>query len=378
MVLTISVTSDCNLNCRICGGWDFTKHKVRQGNSLPLEIIKKMLDEGRTRGNWYLEITGGEPFLHPQIMDIISYAEKSGYWTYILTNGLLLNEDIIESISSLRVMLRISIYSANKDTHEYLCQDDTFDHLVDVIRMLRRRGISFGLCMPVFRANVNEIQDTIKFAFEEGCTFIRVFPGGKYYKAKNEDIDSSLFEQILSSIVEIIANHRDWVDLESDTLMNVSNPIELLTTRRCTAGCNYYHIDSNMIIHSCPFISSQNSIKEIKFNDHLDFHDMDMFMDDYFKGLIGNLKGACRECEYNTTCLGGCLSEKTMRSLESNEEQPVCMKRILQSVVDRYDAEAMDVILQSWVSTIYKDSFEDLGNRSCIRHLPFWTINFKK
>ncbi len=376
MALTISVTADCNLNCRNCGGWDFTKHKIKKiQGALPFESIKKILDEGRKCGNRYLDITGGEPFLHPEIIKILSYAERSGYLTNVLTNGLLLDEKTIEALSAIRARLRLSLYSANKNTHEYFCGEGTFDPLKEAIGALNKKRMYFGIGMPVFKENVRDIENTVKFALDGGCAFIRIFPAAKYYRAKNEDIDGSLIEQILSSIIEVTIRHRKDINLESS--MKIPNPIEMLTTSRCTAGCNYYHIDSEMMIHPCPYISKTDQIKIIKFNDHRDFNAIDAFMDNYFEKLADKLEGACRNCEYIATCVGGCLSEKTTRSIEPDKAQPICLRNILRRVMRNYDETIANDILQSWVYSRFRDSYEDSDNRCCIRQLPIWNLSFK-
>jgi radical SAM protein with 4Fe4S-binding SPASM domain len=346
-------------------------------NIIPFETIKKILDEGRKRGNRYLEITGGEPFLHPEIIRILSYAERSGYLISILTNGLLLDEKIIQSLSTIKARLRLGFYSANKETHEYFSGEDTYDPLVNVIRILRKKRLYFGIGMPVFKKNVNEIEDTVRFAFEEGCAFVRIIPCAKYHKAENEEIDSALFEQILSTIVETIINYRDWIDLEPMVPMKIPNPIEMLTTRRCTAGCNYYHIDPEMTISPCPYLSTKIHFKLIKFNDYRDFNAMDSYMDNYFEELVDALEGACKNCEYHIVCIGGCLFEKTTRGLNPNKPQPICLKRILHHVMKKYDAKVTDDIVQAWVYSRYKDLYEDSGNRGCVRQLPIWYLNFK-
>ncbi len=379
MALIISITSDCNLNCRTCGGMDFTHHEMKKAHDiLSFEDIKKILDEGRRRGIRYIDITGGEPFLHPDIIRILSYAEQSGYWISILTNGLLLTEDMIKSISTIKLRLRLSFYSANKETHEYFSGKGTFDPLVNIIRILRKNGIYFGIGMTVFKKNVDEIEDTMKFALEEGCAFMRIIPGAKYHKARNEDVDSNLFEQILSSIIDAVIKYRDRIDLESKISMKIPTPADLLTTRRCTAGRNLYYIDPEMTILPCPEdISANIQIKRAKFKDHQDFNAMDSYMDNYFEELVDTLEGTCKKCEFHTVCIGGCLSEKTTRGLKPNDVQPICLRKILHNVMKKYDVKVMDDIAQAWFYSHNKDVYEDFGNRDCIRRLPIWNLNFK-
>ncbi len=88
----IEITSACNLGCSVCfadsgecgGGIDPSDH-------IPLDTVKEMIDlyvrcEGEPE---VLQISGGEPTLHPDLLDILTYAiEKGIIYPMINTNGI--------------------------------------------------------------------------------------------------------------------------------------------------------------------------------------------------------------------------------------------------------------------------------------------------
>ena len=59
------------------------------------DILKQLADAGIL----YLVITGGEPFLRADIIDILAYAVKLKFCVRVFTNGLLLHENIVKSLS---------------------------------------------------------------------------------------------------------------------------------------------------------------------------------------------------------------------------------------------------------------------------------------
>lgn len=77
----------CNLKCKFCyhlhkfDRWkDFTK---------PVERVKDEIDAGISRGNNYMDVTGGEPSIYPGIEELISYAMDRGIRSCIITNGIM-------------------------------------------------------------------------------------------------------------------------------------------------------------------------------------------------------------------------------------------------------------------------------------------------
>jgi len=81
------VTMQCNLNCAYCEDFGSRRnHQVTQNPSL--EDAKRILRVLRT-GFSRLWITGGEPLMHPQILELLDYAKNELKFreTSLITNG---------------------------------------------------------------------------------------------------------------------------------------------------------------------------------------------------------------------------------------------------------------------------------------------------
>ena len=88
------VTMQCNLNCAYCE--DFGSRRNQQVTPAPpLEDAKRILKVIRS-GVDRLWLTGGEPLMHPQILDLLSYARDELNFREIslITNGTLLSESL--------------------------------------------------------------------------------------------------------------------------------------------------------------------------------------------------------------------------------------------------------------------------------------------
>jgi 7,8-dihydro-6-hydroxymethylpterin dimethyltransferase len=99
----IEITNDCDLKCPVC----YANSGIKK-NYLNLEKINEMMDfyqECENNNAEILQISGGEPTLHPKIIDIISLA-KSKKFKYVMlnTNGIRIAEDLdfVKSLSKFR------------------------------------------------------------------------------------------------------------------------------------------------------------------------------------------------------------------------------------------------------------------------------------
>ena len=116
----IETSTACNAGCVFCP-WptdDFTRKK----RIMPLSEYKFYVDKLKEEmGDVINEITisgFGEAFIDKTIVDKIRYAKSKGYGIHILTNGSLLNEQIIDEIYSIGILdLRISLHTTNPDSY---------------------------------------------------------------------------------------------------------------------------------------------------------------------------------------------------------------------------------------------------------------------
>jgi len=95
------VTMQCNLNCTYCEDFG-SRRNYQVTQNPPLEDAKQILRVIRT-GFSRLWITGGEPLMHPQILDLLSYARNELRFREIslITNGTLLSQFIRQPNSEL-------------------------------------------------------------------------------------------------------------------------------------------------------------------------------------------------------------------------------------------------------------------------------------
>ena len=102
-MLHIDLTNMCNNQCLAC--WcrspllkDKGMTPDEQVKTLPTEIIKGILDDAYSMGTRQLKyVGGGEPFMHPDVLELIEYAAKKGFALDINTNFTLVTEEVAKN-----------------------------------------------------------------------------------------------------------------------------------------------------------------------------------------------------------------------------------------------------------------------------------------
>ncbi|HEY3666788.1 MAG TPA: radical SAM protein, partial [Polyangiaceae bacterium] len=99
------VVRRCNLSCGYCNEFDETSEPV------PTDVLKARIDKLKELGTFSLEFTGGEPMLHPDITELVSYARsKSFHKVMMISNAYLLNEKKVEALNEAGLMeMQVSV-----------------------------------------------------------------------------------------------------------------------------------------------------------------------------------------------------------------------------------------------------------------------------
>ena len=171
---TVYVTNDCNLRCRHCwvsGG--------KSADYLRYELIISRISEAYDMGVRSFLITGGEPFMHPQILDIIEYvAQKEGAYIDIETNATMINDNEIERMAKYKnISLFASIDSSTASTHDYIRGvNGAFEITKNTVEKLVKHKLLYQCIMAVSKLNAADVENTIQLCIRLGVKILRVLP----------------------------------------------------------------------------------------------------------------------------------------------------------------------------------------------------------
>lgn len=152
------ITLKCNQRCKFC-------HRFNGNTTMDFEDIKKVIDKLTEEGVTNITFTGGEPFLHTNIIDIVKYAKEKGVKSKIISNGKILATDpdkkkIYQYLDSLTLSLDTI---DNKLNEEIGRGYDHFDNVKAVLESLKRNSLKVNINTVVSKMNLDKLEELGNF-----------------------------------------------------------------------------------------------------------------------------------------------------------------------------------------------------------------------
>jgi cyclic pyranopterin phosphate synthase len=150
----LALNSNCNLRCKGC----LYGRSFLPGECLDLGTLKNALDDMAELSIPRVHFHGGEPLLHPDINDLISYARSVGICPTLGTNAIALNKQKTDELykSGLRA-INVGIYGVGDAYDDYVGQEQRFEKLSRNLSYVRAQypEIELSLAWLVMRPTCN-------------------------------------------------------------------------------------------------------------------------------------------------------------------------------------------------------------------------------
>lgn len=170
--VTLSVTNRCNLSCRHC--WPDSGPNGK-GQMVSRDRVIPLIQSFTILGVEKIILTGGEPLIHPDWFDILSFAcTQSGISEVRLqTNATLITQAHIEAFLSLTgqgLIFQTSLEGATPATHDWVRGAGSFHQTMKGLRLLKKNGMAHRICITFTEMlhNFEDIPDLLKIADEMG------------------------------------------------------------------------------------------------------------------------------------------------------------------------------------------------------------------
>jgi MoaA/NifB/PqqE/SkfB family radical SAM enzyme len=214
-IVQFDITNRCNNNCLCCwnnspllGPPDPEKTKELQAE-LPFELVVKTIDELRQMGTKVLFFAGGgEPFMHPRIMDILTHAKHAGMCVYMNSNFTFVDSQRARQLVDIKVdHIHVSILAGTAETYVKVHPNKTAKSFYAIKEMLeyiaRLKDLKhqhlfaatnplgplphIGMHYVLFNTNYHEINQMVDLAIEV-CADSVEFPLIDIVRGKTESL----------------------------------------------------------------------------------------------------------------------------------------------------------------------------------------------
>lgn len=165
------VTFRCNLRCVHCYA---SCNNGKERSELSFQEICRIFDEIADEGCLWLLLTGGEPFVRKDFLDIYTYAKQKGFIVTVFTNGTLVTNEVVECFRKWRPFnVEITLYGGTAETYEKVTQvPGSFDRCLRGIQLLLSAGLPVQLKSVIMSINQHEIKTLKEFSESHGMSFL--------------------------------------------------------------------------------------------------------------------------------------------------------------------------------------------------------------
>src|SRR5687767_11539809 len=149
--LYISIINSCNLRCQGC--WvkvDGPRHMIDAAT------MRRVIGDAKRQGNSYFGILGGEPFMHPELLQILG--EHPDCYFQIFTNGQLITDEIARELRRLgNASPLISIEGTAPVSDQRRGQVRVLDRTLVGLEHCRRHKLIVGVATSVCKTNIDDL-----------------------------------------------------------------------------------------------------------------------------------------------------------------------------------------------------------------------------
>lgn len=146
----------CNQNCITCP----SSSEEKNNKFIEFNVFKSNVLTAVNRGMNRIVLSGGEPFSHPRIKDILIFLSKLNISITILSNGSLIDESYLKLLKRMRNRLRIvtAIHSNSVEVHDMVTGiNGNFLKTINNLKRLNENGISIGIKIILNKLNINSL-----------------------------------------------------------------------------------------------------------------------------------------------------------------------------------------------------------------------------
>jgi len=149
--LYLSILNSCNLRCQGC--WvDVDKPQVK----IELDELNKIVNDAKKHGNSFFGILGGEPFMHPQLLDFL--AAHPDCFFQIFTNGQLITDKVAKRLRELgNATILVSIEGTEVASNERRGKPEVLNRTLRGLDNCLKNKLLTGVATSLCQTNIDDL-----------------------------------------------------------------------------------------------------------------------------------------------------------------------------------------------------------------------------
>lgn len=161
--IQFELSSRCNERCIHCY---IPNDKKNHGFDMPKEKVFDIIDQLAAMGGLHITLSGGEAFMHKDIIEIARYAREKDMMISILSNLISLKDEHIPLLHDLNLsIIQTSLYSMDPIIHDMITTvNGSFIKTKDSIEKLVHADVPVQISCPIMKANRQGYKEVLHYA----------------------------------------------------------------------------------------------------------------------------------------------------------------------------------------------------------------------
>lgn len=275
------ITHSCNYGCSYC---IFSCHKELIKGELSTKECFHVIDELVKHNFKHLKVTGGEPFLRKDIIEILKYASEKMI-TDISTNASLITPKLVEELNKINLkMIHVSL-DGNKAEHESVRGKNTYDATIRGLNALKNSKNKVRIGCVIHSNNENNLEEVINLSkdYANEIIFSIMEPVSNQDKSQVKKRDN---QDLLNELDTLKDKYQDKINV------NYNFKAQPNFIKKCPAGDKFLYINNLGNISPCTWVYennktciSQKSLKDNTLDDILNESQLQRFTKDKKDGI---------------------------------------------------------------------------------------------
>ena len=335
----------CNLTCRHC-------YSISADRDFPGELdtqeVYRVMDDLHAFGVPVLILSGGEPLLRPDILDVSRRAKAMGFYVGLSTNGTLITRDNIGELAAVGYdYVGISLDGIGPTHDRFRRRAGAFDEALRGLRLCRDAGIKVGIRFTLTRDNAGDLPALLELMEREDIDkfyLSHLNYGGRGNRNRKDDVVHRMTREAMDLLFATCwdgiraGRPREFVTGNNDAdgvylLLWVRRRFPHLATRLQrrlerwggnSSGINIANIDNVGDVHPDTFWwdYTLGNVRRRPFSEI--WQDTSDPLMAGLKRRPRPLKGRCAACGYRTICGGNTRVRAWQLTGDPWAEDPAC------------------------------------------------------
>ncbi len=301
-----SVTGRCDQACVGCF------YSARPGSEVEpqhasWELFQRVVEEAGRHRVFQIALGGGEPLLHPQIVEMVRLARQRSVMPNLTTNGNRLDRDLAQALREAGLgQAQISLNGARPQTNR--ATRPNFERALAAMRACREAGLRFGINFLLTRSSVQELEPVVRLGSELGAATVNILrpkpPTTEGDWLQRESLDRGGYRKVkgmLPRLSRLAGETKVTLDA-SFTFLLTDKPPQVLYRNGvwgCTAARRFCTVIQDGRVLPCSHVR-QSDVGDGDFMRA--WWKSDVFA--RFRAQEDELRGPCRACDYLEVCKG--------------------------------------------------------------------------